>query len=409
MIELLTTNHSDKIFDQFDSAAKEIRIISPFLTRAMTEKLAHIVKTQGISCTFITRLYVNDLLAKANSTEALRGMLDAGIEVYAVKGLHTKLYLFDDTSAVLGSANFTMSGFKSNIELSVLISQEQKLLTELDDYFKTLLSRIKAAEGGVVDRAMLDSAQSIYLRDWDSKKDASLRVKSAKMFGATLDKKLDDPHQALKELDACESDLDIIFDAFRSTEKRDAVLLDHTVWLKFDGEGNNRIAPEEAFPIIDVSVDGKRVYIQNYPFRVGSIKAGDELYLAAISTDSKGRNQPIIMGRGLFRAFSDNNYVDDAMLEKNDWMDRYPWYCVMDTCEVLDTPVRNGIPMDRVWEALGSDTYYASFGRTEDDMAATRKHYQKAHIRLSGNAKLFIDKEFETLKKKYGVKTYVSE
>lgn len=207
MIELLTTNHLDRIFDQFDSAARGIRIISPFLTRAMTERLAHIVKTQGVSCTFITRLYVNDLLAKANSTEALRGMLDAGIEVYAVKGLHTKLYLFDDTSAVLGSANFTMSGFKSNIELSVLISQEQALLAELDDYFNTLLSRIKAAE----------------------------------------------------------------------------------------------------------------------------------------------------------------------------------------------------------WEALGSDTYYASFGRAEDDMAATRKHYQKAHIRLSGNAKLFIDKEFETRKEKYGVKTYVSE
>ena len=38
------------------------------------------------------------------------------------------------------------------------------------------------------------------------------------MFGAALDRKLDDPHHALRELDACESDTDIIFDAFRSGE-----------------------------------------------------------------------------------------------------------------------------------------------------------------------------------------------
>ena len=52
-----------------------------------------------------------------------------------------------------------------------------------------------------------------------------------------------------------------------------------------------------------------------------------------------------------------------------------------------------------VWEALGSDTYIASFGRNEDIPSVGRKHYQKAHIRLSGNAKEFTDHQFDVLAK----------
>ena len=97
--------------------------------------------------------------------------------------------------------------------------------------------------------------------------------------------------------------------------------------------------------------------------------------------------------------FTDKNYVDSAMLEQYDWMDRYPWYCVIKECEILNTSVGNGIPMNVIWEALGSDTYVASFGRNEDIPAVGRKHYQKAHIRLSGNAKEFIDNQFDALAK----------
>ena len=108
------------------------------------------------------------------------------------------------------------------------------------------------------------------------------------------------------------------------------------------------------------------------------------------------------------QGFTDANHVNDEMLSAYNWMDRYPWYCVINECEILDTTVDNGIPMDTVWAALGSDTYEASFGKDEDIAAVGRKHYQKAHIRLSGNAKQFIDTKFEQLKLKYGVKCYVS-
>lgn len=38
-----------------------------------------------------------------------------------------------------------------------------------------------------------------------------------------------------------------------------------------------------------------------------------------------------------------------------------------------------------------------------------RKHYQKAHMRLSGNAKNYIDAKLAEIEDKYGVIEYISE
>lgn len=140
-----------------------------------------------------------------------------------------------------------------------------------------------------------------------------------------------------------------------------------------------------------------------------SVKDGDEIYLAAITTYSSGKNQPVIMGRGKLVGVSQNCKVDQSWIPENPWMTRYPWYCVVEYCEVLNTTVNNGIPLDMILEKLRSNTYLVSFGRNEDIPTVAKKHYQKAHIRLSGNAKEEIDRQFEKLKKKYGVLNYRSE
>lgn len=71
MIELLTTNHLETILDLFEESQAEIKMISPFLTVSMAELLCAAAARRHISCTFITRLYLEDLIAKANSLDAL--------------------------------------------------------------------------------------------------------------------------------------------------------------------------------------------------------------------------------------------------------------------------------------------------------------------------------------------------
>ena len=162
MIEVLTSNHFDKLLDLFDGTKKEIKIISPFLTMSMAEKLCDTVTENNISCIFITRFYLEDVIAKANSIDALELLIQSGITVYAVKKLHTKLYLFDDDTAILGSANFTNGGFKSNIELSLLLSEEDQVIKELHTYFDEMVAKIKTAGNGLLQPLLQTPGSNIH-------------------------------------------------------------------------------------------------------------------------------------------------------------------------------------------------------------------------------------------------------
>ena len=78
-----------------------------------------------------------------SSLTALKSLQTAGVDIYALKDLHARLYLFDDNVAIIGSANFTSGGFGNNIELSLYIEDEYDLIERLSKYFDHLLSGIQ--------------------------------------------------------------------------------------------------------------------------------------------------------------------------------------------------------------------------------------------------------------------------
>ncbi len=407
MIEVLTDNHYDKIMDVFESTKKQMKIVSPFLSINMAKKLCDVVNDHNIICTFITRFYLEDIYAKANSIDAIEMMMNAGIKVYALKGLHTKLYLFDDNVGIVGSANFTSGGFISNFELSLMAVDEMALLSNLHDYYDNMVSKISNSDEGLITAEILSVAREKYKSLLDDKKSGN-DTTSIFMYGAELDKKkYDSAEWKLSEIKSCVDEKDIMREVFR--ENIEEVKYNYTIWLKFDGEGSDRLNPYEKFPMIEVLLDGKKVYIENYPYKVGAIKEGDAVYLAAITTDTKGKNQPVIVGRGIMRGFTEKNCVQPIWIQNYDWMERYPYYCVLQEAKILNTGVANGIPLSTVWDELGSNTYTVSFGRNETLAEVARKHYQKAHMRLSGNAKNFIDMKLEKLEKKYGFIEYISD
>ena len=409
MIEVLTDNHYEKILDAFETTKEQIKIISPFLSLGMAKKLCDIVNNHNVKCTFITRFYLEDMFAKANSIDAIEMMMKSGIQVYALKGLHTKLYLFDENTGIVGSANFTSGGFTSNFELSLMAVEETALLSDLHTYYDDMLQKLNKTDEGKISTEVLEDARERYKSMLDDKK-AKLGdyTTSMYMYGAELDKKkLDTVDKKLAEVRSAANESDIMQGVFR--ENVEEIKYNHTIWLKFAGEGSDRLDPQMKFPMVDVLLDGKKVYIQNYPFKVGAINDGDEVYLAAISTDTRGKNQPVIVGRGIMRGFSEKNYVQEDWKEENDWMERYPYYCVLQKTKILSTEVANGIPLSALWDELGSNTYVASFGKNETLVEVARKHYQKAHMRLSGNAKNFLDEKLDELEKVYGFDEFISE
>lgn len=125
---------------------------------------------------------------RANTVDGLEKMIKAGIKVYAVVGLHTKLYLFDGINAIMGSANFTTSGLKTNIELSLLFSEEASVVKDLNQHFDILLQRIFEAGNGEITQEMLEEARELTLKLWKNNKGTQTAF-SAKMYGALLDRK----------------------------------------------------------------------------------------------------------------------------------------------------------------------------------------------------------------------------
>ena len=243
-----------------------------------------------------------------------------------------------------------------------------------------------------------------------SKQRTNIVSRNYTMFGAALDRKSEfrDGNAIWAELDACQGETDLVSDLFRELEQQEQIVYPFNIWLKFDGEADHRLEATDPFPMTDFDLPSGKVYLSNYPFRVSSIKEGDEVYFAGLTTSKNGRNLPVIIGRGRLTGFTGKNHVTDVMIAQYPWMQRFPWYVTISECDVLDAPLVEGIPLDEVWDALGSGTYLASFGRHESIPAVSRKHYQKAHIRLSGNAKQYIDKRLDTLFEQFGTIHYVS-
>ena len=158
-IALVSNEEHDHVLTQAMAILKdELLIISPFMTESKCRGLANLVKSNNIKCTIITRVCEEDFTRKVHTIEGIRLLLDAGIKVYAIKNLHSKLYIFDKKFAIITSANFTETGLKGNVELGVRIPGSNALFKECRGYFKGLVKKVEKAGKGIIDTQQLDEA-----------------------------------------------------------------------------------------------------------------------------------------------------------------------------------------------------------------------------------------------------------
>lgn len=110
-------------------------IVSPFITDGVVKHLLD--SFNGNTIKVITRYNLNEFRKGVSSLTAIERLLKANAQIKSVKDLHCKLYLFDSTSVIITSANFTNGGFFNNKEFGVL-SKESNTLNESHNYFDYL-------------------------------------------------------------------------------------------------------------------------------------------------------------------------------------------------------------------------------------------------------------------------------
>lgn len=137
MYQTINKNWLDIFLSELKSA-KHVRIISPFINEVMVDHLLKNAQSKT-SITVVTRFNLNDFLSGVSSLNALEKLIKAKAKIKGVHGLHSKVYIFDDNSCILTSANFTSGGFFNNHEFGIL-SHDQKTVDESLQYFRFLES-----------------------------------------------------------------------------------------------------------------------------------------------------------------------------------------------------------------------------------------------------------------------------
>ena len=403
-IQLISKEHHENLVALFDEAEYSIKIISPFVGSEMANLLTTLKhQNPELDIKMITRFYSGDFILGVSQIRALKDLHESGVEIYALKGLHTKLYLIDSDVGLLGSANFTSGGFKFNHELSLKVVDEPEINRQMQTYFDELVNAILGQ--GTEYLLTLDKIEQeikYVTKKLELDRNKSVTYKYGK-FGAELP-----TYDFNSDGETTKQDEDLIQKFIsQSLKPRNSKSLTNdgiTIWLKFVGVTDSRFSLDEKYqPQIE---KGYPAGITCYPTnkKPSSVSAGDLIYIAAVSMDEKDHPVlPYIVGRGKTAGFNPNNIATQEMLKNNEWMVRYQNFCAFTEYEYIDATIGECIPLVEVLHALHSDTYVSTEGEHISMDKLRKRHTQKAHIRITATAKDFIDNAFEGVAKKYGV------
>lgn len=94
-------------------------VASPYVNGALLELLS--AAPVGVQTSLVTRTDLRDFVTGASSLDALCALAGKGVRVSSLIGLHAKVYVLDETCALITSANATWSGMRRNWECGVSI------------------------------------------------------------------------------------------------------------------------------------------------------------------------------------------------------------------------------------------------------------------------------------------------
>lgn len=359
------------------SCEKSIKIVSPFIGDASVKILIENLKDVSTRI-LITRYYTEDFLQGASSIQALKTLLHNGFKIYCVNRLHTKLYVFDNHSGVLGSANFTYGGFFTNHELNVMFENEAEIIEGCIEYFDEFVGQINNCGDWLL------TMDRILETEEDLVKAIAMRrpMKNGKSHNQTK-WGADIPVQKHRDL------IEEISSSKSHTE-------DTHLWLKFEGTGEERINPKDVYTNIK-SIRGD-TDITMFPVRPVGIEEGDRIYLAAVSRDKYSNYTPVIIGRAKAHKFAPENIASREMKSQYPWMERFPYFIELYDQEMFSGNVEDGVSLIDLYRDINQKTYPStSKGPAKPLLALKRMHFRRSHLRITSAASEYLDEKLDQL------------
>lgn len=187
-VELIKSPWKESFHEVIGSARNSLLLASPFIKYAQASEALNRLKDAGVVSTIqaniITDLNPDNILAGATDVEALlafTNLVSNACTTY-LPNLHAKVYVADDHTAVITSANLTGGGLTKNFEYGALISDPAIVVRVRSDLMQY------ASLGSLVSREMLESLASIAndLRYLRQKAEKSVRQRFRSAFDLKL-------------------------------------------------------------------------------------------------------------------------------------------------------------------------------------------------------------------------------
>ena len=127
-LQVVTTPTFDWLAARARACRSRMLVGSPYVNDGIV-RLTNLV-SGGVCRRLVTRTDLRDFAAGSSNLDALCTLADSGVAVYSLRGIHAKMYIFDDTLALVTSANATNAGMWRNLECG-LSTDDKGVVEEL--------------------------------------------------------------------------------------------------------------------------------------------------------------------------------------------------------------------------------------------------------------------------------------
>jgi len=134
-----------------------VKITSPFVTKSICEKIYQ-VKKPKVSFELITSFKLPNASTGSLDLAALEYIISKGGMVKNYQNLHSKIYLFDDSHAVITSGNLTNGGLIKNFEYGIFVDESSLVAKIIHDFQMLSADRIT---GKVEQRHIIEARKII--------------------------------------------------------------------------------------------------------------------------------------------------------------------------------------------------------------------------------------------------------
>ncbi len=293
-VDLVLKNHKEVFIDAYAQAKRSIKVISPFIEKNAVDGLLSEIKKKNLQGKLITKFSTEDFICGVNNLDSLQNLLDYGFEIAAINSLHSKLYLFDDSVAIVGSANFTSAGLSKNIELSVKFDGNDNMIPLLNKYFDELYQKCNKVTPEIIAK-----------EKQEVEKNKGLITEQSKIRDSHCCKRFNFPLTGV---------------------------------LKFEYDNEERQRQDGKYKLNKY----KNFYFTCTPYnqqkpRTPRMLSADKLlFLTVLTKDAKGNSIPRIVGRAKTYGFKEGNIADAEMKKEfNGWLEHFAYYVEMYNIEVI--------------------------------------------------------------------------